>query len=137
MSERRGEIAVMRALGAGRGTVMTIILLEATLRRGSLGIVDAVRHARLPPHENVLIVVDQFEELFRFRPGGDVEHSRYEAVGFVKLLLEATKQKASPVYVVLTMRSDFIGDCMRYPGLPEAVNEGQYLVPRLTRSAKP
>jgi putative ABC transport system permease protein len=31
MSERRGEIAVMRALGAGRDTVMTIILLEATL----------------------------------------------------------------------------------------------------------
>jgi putative ABC transport system permease protein len=31
MSERRGEIAVMRALGAGRGTVMTIILLEAAL----------------------------------------------------------------------------------------------------------
>ena len=31
------------------------------------------------------------------------------------------------------MRSDFIGDCMRYPGLPEAVNEGQYLVPRMTR----
>jgi len=31
MSERRGEIAVMRALGAGRGTVMTIILLESTL----------------------------------------------------------------------------------------------------------
>src|SRR5262245_4641310 len=31
MSERRGEIAVMPALGAGRGTVMTIILLEATL----------------------------------------------------------------------------------------------------------
>ena len=31
MSERRGEIAVMRALGAGRGTVMGIILLEATL----------------------------------------------------------------------------------------------------------
>ncbi len=31
MSERRGEIAVMRALGAGRGTVMSVILLEATL----------------------------------------------------------------------------------------------------------
>jgi putative ABC transport system permease protein len=31
MSERRGEIAVMRALGAGRGTVLGIILLEATL----------------------------------------------------------------------------------------------------------
>ncbi|HZL87647.1 MAG TPA: ABC transporter permease [Pirellulaceae bacterium] len=31
MSERRHEIAVMRALGAGRGTVMSIILLESTL----------------------------------------------------------------------------------------------------------
>jgi len=31
MSERRHEIAVMRALGAGRGKVMAIILLEATL----------------------------------------------------------------------------------------------------------
>ncbi len=31
MSERRHEIAVMRALGAGRDTVMTIILLESVL----------------------------------------------------------------------------------------------------------
>jgi putative ABC transport system permease protein len=31
MSERRQEIAIMRALGAGRSTVMTIILLESTL----------------------------------------------------------------------------------------------------------
>jgi tetratricopeptide (TPR) repeat protein len=109
------------------------VLLEATLRRGSLGVVDAVRHAHLFPFENILIVVDQFEELFRFRGGGDVEHSRSEAMAFVKLLLEATLQKTFPVYVVLTMRSDFLGDCMRFPGLPEAVNEGQYLVPRMTR----
>jgi tetratricopeptide (TPR) repeat protein len=109
------------------------VLLEATLRRGSLGIVDAVRHAHLPPSDNVLIVVDQFEELFRFRR--ESEASRDEAVAFVKLLLEGARQQAMPVYVVLTMRSDFIGDCMRYPGLPEAVNDGQYLVPRMTRDA--
>ncbi|MQA30754.1 MAG: hypothetical protein GEU82_13110 [Luteitalea sp.] len=109
------------------------VLLEATLRRGSLGIVDAVRHARLLPYENVLVVVDQFEELFRFRRRSNIEQSRDDAVAFVKLLLEATKQKTCPLYVVLTMRSDFIGDCMRYPGLPEAVNDGQYLVPRMTR----
>ena len=34
------------------------------------------------------------------------------------------------------MRSDFLGDCARFPGLPEAVNEGQYLVPRLTRDER-
>ena len=31
------------------------------------------------------------------------------------------------------MRADFIGDCMEYHGLPEALNASQYLVPRLTR----
>src|SRR5215203_3013216 len=84
------------------------VLIEATLRRGSLGIVDAVQQARLAPYENVLIVVDQFEELFRFQRLQDAEHSRDEAIVFVKLLLEAARQVAVPVYVVLTMRSDFI-----------------------------
>jgi energy-coupling factor transporter ATP-binding protein EcfA2 len=109
------------------------MLLEATLRRSTLGLVDAVRQARIPPPDNLLVIVDQFEDLFRFRRSRQIENSRDEAVAFVKLLLEAAQQKEVPVYVVLTMRSDFIGDCMEYPGLPEAVNAGQYLVPRMTR----
>src|SRR5277367_5411345 len=31
------------------------------------------------------------------------------------------------------MRSDFLGDCLQFQGLPEAVNTGLYLVPRMTR----
>ena len=107
--------------------------VEATLRRGSLGIVDAVRYARIPSADNLLIVVDQFEELFRFRRSRQIDNSRDEAIAFVNLLLEAGSQTAIPIYVVLTMRSDFIGDCIEYPGLPDAVNNGQYLVPRMTR----
>ena len=38
-----------------------------------------------------------------------------------------------PVYVVLTMRSDYLGDCARFAGLPEALNDSQFLVPRMTR----
>jgi tetratricopeptide (TPR) repeat protein len=109
------------------------VLLEATLRRSSRGLVDAVHQARIPSHENLLVVVDQFEELFRFRRSRQIVNSRDEAVAFVKLLLEGAHQDALPIYVVLTMRSDFIGDCMEFPGLPEAVNTGQYLVPRMTR----
>src|SRR5215831_15610092 len=68
------------------------ILLGATLRRGSLGLVDAVRFAHIPPHDNVLVLVDQFEELFRFRQSRQAANSRDEAVAFVKLLLEAAGQ---------------------------------------------
>jgi tetratricopeptide (TPR) repeat protein len=109
------------------------VLLEVTLRRGELGLVEAVRQAKIPRDDNLLVVVDQFEELFRFRRNRQIENSRDEAVAFVKLLLQATKQTELPIYVVLTMRSDFIGDCMEFPGLPEAVSAGQYLVPRMTR----
>ena len=35
--------------------------------------------------------------------------------------------------MILTMRSDFIGDCARFHGLPEAVCAAQFLVPSLTR----
>jgi tetratricopeptide (TPR) repeat protein len=107
------------------------ILLEATLQRSSLGIVQAVRQARIPVQDNVLIVVDQFEELFRFRRSG--HNSRDEAVAFFKLLLEATRQQDVPIYIALTMRSDFLGDCIEFQGLPEAASDGLYLIPRMTR----
>src|SRR5581483_32699 len=42
-------------------------------------------------------------------------------------------QRELAIFVVLTMRSDFIGDCDNFFGLPEAMNRSQYLVPRLTR----
>jgi hypothetical protein len=109
------------------------ILLEATLQRGTRGLVEAVRQARILPQENLLIVVDQFEELFRFQRNSQLENSRNVALAFVKLLLEATQQEELPIYIVITMRSDFIGDCMEFAGLPEAVNNGLFLVPRMTR----
>ena len=106
-------------LGGSLGTEVEMagtnrVLLEATLRRSTSGLVDAVRQARIPREENLLVVVDQFEELFRFRRSHQVENSRDEAVAFVKLLLEASRQLEAPIYIVLTMRSDFIGDCMEY-----------------------
>ena len=108
------------------------VLLEATLRRGTRGLVEAMRQARIPAEDNLLILVDQFEELFRYRVSRH-DTSKNEALAFVKLLMEAASQADFPIYVVLTMRSDFIGDCMDIPGLPEMVNGGQYLVPRMTR----
>jgi tetratricopeptide (TPR) repeat protein len=109
------------------------VVLEAALRRGTRGLTESVRLASIPPGDNLLIVVDQFEELFRFRDSREHQDSADDAAAFVKLLLEATKQQEVPIYVVITMRADFIGECMEYHGLPEALNASQYLVPRLTR----
>ena len=108
-------------------------VVETTLRRSSLGLIEAARLARLEAHENLLIVVDQFEELFRFADLARQRGVPDEAPAFVKLLLEAARQTEVPVYVVITMRSDFLGDCARFRDLPEAISDSQYLIPRLTR----
>jgi tetratricopeptide (TPR) repeat protein len=116
-------------------------IIEATLSMGNVGVVDVFEQAHFTGQENLLLVVDQFEELFRFnRPlssvtGDDAQQMNEESVAFVNLLLKAA-QSEHPIYVVLTMRSDFLGDCVRFPGLPEAVNEGQFLIPRLTREER-
>src|SRR6478752_2947372 len=97
------------------------VLIEATLRRSGVGLVQAVRQARIPQGENILVLVDQFEELFRYRRSRQIQDSRDEAIAFVRLLMDAASQQEVPIYVVITMRSDFIGDCMDYRGLPESV----------------
>jgi hypothetical protein len=91
-----------------------------------------VEQQRLAADENLLLVVDQFEELFRFQSmsGGE------EAAAFVNLLLEAARSRTASIYVVLTMRSDFLGDCAQFRDLPEAINDGQYLIPRMSRSQR-
>jgi WD40 repeat protein len=101
--------------------------LEAQLRRGPLSLNEILKDSPLPPNTNLLLVVDQFEELFRYYRQGQIDDS----AKFVRLLLNSSEHPA--VYVVITMRSEFIGDCALFHHLPEAINEGLFLTPRLTR----
>ena len=96
---------------------------------------------------NLLLLIDQFEEVFSFRGTEEEEQTvqlsrqqrrerarrRAEADDFVDLMLGLKAYTHLPVYTVLTMRTDFLGDCDLFYGLPEAMNESRYLVPRLTR----
>src|ERR1051325_1703288 len=130
------SLASPDVLGSQDNAHLQAAMIEATLRRGSLGLVEVVRQNRMPANENLLVLVDQFEELFRFERVTRDEQYHYDAASFVKLLLEAARQTEFAIYVVLTMRSDFLGDCSLFWGLPEAVNNGQYLIPRLTRDQR-
>ena len=133
----------------GKENAIQNSVTEATLRLGSRGLIEAVSQNPLADGECLLVLVDQFEELFRFArqepvpraaasgSGGESPY-RNDAAAFVKLLLEAVKPNASGqqetnIYVVLTMRSDFLGDCSQFWDLPEVITESQYLIPRLTR----
>lgn len=119
---------------------------DAILRASQYGLTNALRDLGVPATDHVVVLVDQFEELFRFRRDevtrslagiGDQTtlcERRNDANAFVNLLLKSCQQEEQFVFVVLTMRSDFLGDCDAFIGLPEAISRSQYLTPRLTRS---
>ncbi len=110
---------------------------ESILRRSNLGLVELYKQSGLDKRNNLLVLVDQFEELFRFsKYERDAKEGKRDSIAFINLLLQASEQKEFPIYVVFTMRSDFLGDCTEFRGLPEAINEGQYLVPRMTREER-
>jgi hypothetical protein len=140
----RWRIAVMHPGSAPLGELAKALASPAVLGKAdteqlhesSFGIVNAVRAASLASGESLLIVVDQFEELFRFRRESVDRDGGAEAALFVSQLLQASEEFGAAIYVVITMRSDFLGECAQFPGLPEALNKGQYLIPRMTREQR-
>ena len=115
--------------------------IEWTLRQSSFSFERALEEAGGLNGKSLLLVVDQFEELFRFGLAGlalrktslEDMRARDEATQFVQILLDADRRRLKDVHVLITMRSDFIGDCAYFHGLSEAVSATQYLVPNLTR----
>jgi hypothetical protein len=120
--------------------------VEETLRRGPMGLVEVLRQTPPPVDTNLLLVVDQFEEIFRFRMEDEVreamasEESQQqrqrridEADAFVQLLLASKDQVEFSVFVLLTMRTDYLGHCAVFRGLLEVINESQYIPPPVSR----
>jgi WD40 repeat protein/tetratricopeptide (TPR) repeat protein len=113
--------------------------LSASLSRGPFSLHEILQNTPLPPDTHLLLLVDQFEEIFRYYEHG--KENVNEAAAFVSLLLTTAQQTRAPIqqqghiniYVVITMRDEYIHECALFQGLPEAINQGIFLPPRLTR----
>lgn len=85
---------------------------------------------------NLLILIDQFEELFTNAENFNKGKPSLQAITLLNLIIETTKiaeKENLPIYIVCTMRSDYIGDCAAFKGLPEHIVYSQFFVPRLKR----
>jgi WD40 repeat protein len=103
-------LEIRRALNGGRRAAATI-----AARLGC----DA-RHG-------VCVLIDQFEEIFRFGR----EHDREELRLFADALVGFEQTKPPGLQAIVTMRSDFLGGCGDLPGLAETFDETSYLLPRM------
>ena len=97
------------------------------------GLNDAERKNKTRSAANLLIIVDQFEEFFTNPENYLNESPSQDSQIVVNLALETARialQRNLPVYVVCTMRSDYIGQCSAFRGLPEYIGFSQFFVDR-------
>lgn len=110
-------------------------IISSLLKSSSVGLVETIMQFKGDKEKNYLILVDQFEELFRFKDSSNIQ-SVNETLAFINLLMEAVNHADVPIYVAITMRSDFIGECSQFPELTRQINDSQYLIPQMTREQK-
>lgn len=110
-----------------------IFINQAMLKRSASGICNVIQQYNVSKDENILILIDQFEELLRYQQQNTKSDAANQAEHFVNLIVNTVLQTTLPVYVVITMRSDFIGDCSPFQELTKLINDSHYLIPRMTR----
>ena len=110
-------------------------VINSVLHSGPNGLLEISRYIQSSTDENIFFLIDQFEELFRYKDSS-AEGAVDESTEFVSLILTTVGQTAVPTYLALSMRADFMGDCASFPGLTNLVNKSNYLVPQMTREQK-
>ena len=81
------------------------------------------------PASPVCLLLDQFEEVFTLMP----EEAARDVRDIVDFLVALHDPPAPGLYVIVTMRSEFLGMCAKYKDFAETVNATQYLLPRMKR----
>lgn len=107
--------------------------IYSTLSSSSVGLTEILKQIPRNSDENILLLIDQFEELFRFKRIKNSVESLNEVLAYIKLILETLNQEEVPSYVVITMRSDFLGECAQFQDLTKLINDSHYLIPQMTR----
>ena len=106
-----------------------IILHDLLNSPGSFS--DVIRKYLVKHDDNVLLVIDQLEELFRYISPGKSEISHANAKRFVDFLVTTVIKPGVNIFIILTMRSEYLGECSHYKGLTMLINNSNYLVPEM------
>jgi transcriptional regulator with XRE-family HTH domain len=126
-------VSVYRSLSAAPGEAP--MLVEQAVRTAASHVADSESgspaDAAAPAPHRLVLVIDQFEELFT--AGGDAEDGRMEREAFIAALHAAATVPAGlhgrpRALVVAAVRADFLGRLIAYPPLKAALETGLFTV---------
>lgn len=84
---------------------------------------------------NYFLVVDQFEELFTWPVVVKKRKSgrNADALPFINHLMELVEEAEPRIYLMLSIRSEFLDYCSNFRGLTEHLNKSKYLLPQMSQ----
>ncbi|RLD93309.1 MAG: hypothetical protein DRJ29_09235 [Bacteroidetes bacterium] len=82
------------------------------------------------------LVVDQFEELFTWQVAQKKRKSgkNPDAIHFINHLMRLVEATEPQIFLMLSIRSDFLDYCSSYRELTEHLNRSKYLLPQMNRN---
>ena len=131
-------LAVVGASGSGKSSLVRAGLAVALKRAGwdthvftptanPLPMLEAnLNQARIKDAERILILVDQFEEVFTLC------HDEVERIAFIEKLLRSAQDQSKKITVVSALRADFYSHCAQYPLLRQAVAAEQEYIGQMS-----
>ena len=144
-------VAVTGASGSGKSSLIQCGVLSGingmssdspsgwttvTFRPGSdsvRNLSESVKDRHGKEGDKLLIIVDQFEDIFRIKNSGEREKSDIEKKALFTFLSDVVADSGKNVYVLIGMRSDLISECSQFREFTRLINKSNYLVPRMTR----
>jgi WD40 repeat protein len=90
---------------------------------------DVVRKYMIKHDDNILLVIDQFEDLFRYNSPDEAETKNENAKKFVDFILNSVITPDVNIFIIIALRSEYLGECSYFKGLTMLINNSNYLVP--------
>jgi len=100
---------------------------------GSLGLVQIYTKSEVNNKKNLLIVIDQLEDLFKFNRYFDHEKSEQDDL-LINILARTTKIKETAIYFAIVIQSDYVSYLSQYAKLQEIISKSQYAVPNFSKA---
>ena len=94
-------------------------LIEGVLHAGVRGFVDWLHQQ---PQAISVLAIDQFEELFTLTP-------EKERIDFIRLIIAAVERAGDCFKVIITLRGDFINECLNLSEIAPLMEQNEILVP--------
>lgn len=127
--------AILENIDPGLLPEVTCETIISDLQERSAGITTVLKKYLTIGNEKLLLVVDQFEELFRYSTLSAGSRSKIVTGQFVGDLVKSVQQSELDMHIIISMRSDFIGECAHYQGLTQLINSSNYLVPHMDKES--